>query len=640
MDKPLVAIYKSLTQLPLSDTINYFFYQLQLQSGLVRISTPANSTNKNLEISLLFPNWFEFLQAKDTDLSSRIDLKRIITRADRISEGKISFFGEIERDLNLDPGQPLTHWSKRHLNNLDNNDIKFIWEPARFGWAIQIAQAFKLTQDEKYARFFWAQFQDFKQKNPLNMGPNWSSAQEVALRLIAWVMSLHFLQPSVHSNPQALADISIAIADHADRIMATLSYAKAQNNNHLLSEAAGLYTAGTFLSNHPQASKWREKGLSLFEKAIQRQVDHEGEYIQHSTNYHRLMLTLSIWMAKLLKVNRDVFQNETKEKIKCAVIWLSNLLDFQSGQVPNLGHNDGSLILPLSSAPYSDYRPVIQAASNEFFARSFLPSGVYDDLAIWLGVSTHPAEDIKTRERFHSPRIGDENSWAIIRAKRYNSRPAHADQLHIDLWYQGTNVLLDAGTYQYNAPKPWDNGLSTTRVHNTLTIGQTDQMTRAGRFLWLDWAQAHISEYSDHKIIAAHDGYLNLGAVHERTLVKKSQTHWQIFDYVYRMKAAKKPMSLELQWLVPDFDFKILDESVCLTARFGIINIQTRDGEGKILPAPMIFRAGRSVTQPDFEKPLLGWYSPTYGVKQPALSILYSFKQKLPVSLRTDINFE
>ena len=640
MEKPLAAIYKSITQLPLSETINYLIYQFQLMSGLLRISNPVNSINLHLKPSLLSPNWFDFLQTRDPDLLSQIDHKSIITRADRINQRKILFFGEIECDLDLDPGQPLTHWSNDHKHNQKVDDIKFVWEPARFGWCIQLAQAFDLTHDEKYSQFFWMGYRDFIQKNPLNMGPNWSSAPEVALRLIAWVMSLHLIRSSSHSNAQAVADISISIADHADRIMTTLSYAKAQNNNHILSEAAGLYTAGTFLINHPRATKWRDKGLSLFEKSIQRQIDHEGEYIQHSANYHRMMLMLSLWMAKLLEVNSEKFTQETREKIKSAVFWLYNLLDIQSGQVANLGHNDGSLIFPLSTAPYYDYRPIIQAAANEFLEQSLLSSALYDDLAIWLSIVIRTNENHIPAAHPRSPRIGDENSWAMIRAKRYRSRPAHADQLHLDLWFQGSNILLDAGTFQYNAPKPWDNGLSATRVHNTLTIGQADQMTRAGRFLWLDWAQAHISEYdSEHRIVAAHDGYLNLGAVHERTLIKKSQNQWQIFDYVYRMKAAKNQMSLDLHWLVPDFDCEVVDEGVCLTAPFGKITIHTHDGDGQVSPALTIFRAGRSITKPLMEKPLLGWYSPTYGVKQPALSILYSFKQKLPATIRTDIVF-
>jgi uncharacterized heparinase superfamily protein len=47
-------------------------------------------------------------------------------------------------------------------------------------------------------------------------------------------------------------------------------------------------------------------------------------------------------------------------------------------------------------------------------------------------------------------------------------------------------------------------------------------MTRAGRFLWLDWAQAQIPDYktsedgSFKSITAQHDGYSRMGVLHSR----------------------------------------------------------------------------------------------------------------------------
>jgi len=56
----------------------------------------------------------------------------------------------------------------------------------------------------------------------------------------------------------------------------------------------------------------------------------------------------------------------------------------------------------------------------------------------------------------------------------------------------GLNVAHDPGTYLYNAAPPWDNALAGSDVHNTVTVDGGDQMLRAGRFLYLDWAQAQV----------------------------------------------------------------------------------------------------------------------------------------------------
>ena len=105
-----------------------------------------------------------------------------------------------------------------------------------------------------------------------------------------------------------------------------------------------------------------------------------------------------------------------------------------------------------------------------------------------------PAYQVTSTPGYH--RIGAENSWALVRAGRYTRRPFQADQLHVDLWWHGLNLARDAGTYLYNGEPPWNNGLAGTAVHNTVMVDRRDQMRRAGRFLWLDWAQASGRSFS------------------------------------------------------------------------------------------------------------------------------------------------
>ena len=243
------------------------------------------------------------------------------------------------------------------------------------------------------------------------------------------------------------------IADHAERILATLAYAKAQNNNHLVSEAVGLYTAGIFLPQHPRSAKWKKTGNDIFNQAVQTQISPDGEYIQHSTNYQRMFLMLSLWMQYLLETEGKDFEEPIKKNLALATKWLIGQLDSLSGKVPNLGHNDGSNILLFSNADYSDYRPVIQASSRAFLAKAALPAGEWDDLCIWLGLPHSPVlpESIDLKKSWGENRIGTPDSWASMRAVQYDSRPAHADQLHVEIWHQGINIACDAGTYLYNA---------------------------------------------------------------------------------------------------------------------------------------------------------------------------------------------
>ncbi len=138
-----------------------------------------------------------------------------------------------------------------------------MWEPARFGWAFTLGRAYHLSGDEKYAAAFWQFFETFTDANPPCLGPHWMSGQEVALRLMAFVWAAQVFAASPSSTPERKSRLAASVAAHAARIPPTLVYARSQQNNHLLSEAAGLLTAGLALPDHPGAASWRRPGLAL-----------------------------------------------------------------------------------------------------------------------------------------------------------------------------------------------------------------------------------------------------------------------------------------------------------------------------------------------------------------------------------------
>ena len=69
----------------------------------------------------------------------------------------------------------------------------------------------------------------------------------------------------------------------------------------------------------------------------------------------------------------------------------------------------------------------------------------------------------------------------------FKSRPAHMDQLHIDLWHKGVNIICDSGTYSYASEI--GNELSSTAAHNTVKMLDIEQMNKKGAFLVIDWTK-------------------------------------------------------------------------------------------------------------------------------------------------------
>jgi hypothetical protein len=214
-----------------------------------------------------------------------------------------------------------------------------------------------------------------------------------------------------------------------------------------------------------------------------------------------------------------------------------------------------------------------------------------------------------------------------LRAAQFQERPGHTDQLHLDLWWRGHNIAMDAGTYLYNAPAPWDNALASTRAHNTLTINGREQMRRAGRFLWLERANAR-GWSEGGKLIAEHDGYRALGLTHRREIDTQTST-WVVRDQVLGTSAA---VATRLHWLLPDWQWKLDGNTLRLSAPEGEITIRVEAQEPLAIS---LIRAGERVAGNAEADPVLGWVSHTYGEKQPALSLIADVKATPPILLTT-----
>jgi hypothetical protein len=655
-NRPLISL-KALRELGPRKLGLYTWYQIALRTGYLQYKTRGKNSP-----SLVNPAHYKLhpvikLPKRNTlvNILGEDGQLQLLTEADEIVDGEVRLFGGEPVPLKLKPEGPLGHWTAYELDNRHwgVEDVKYLWEPARFCWVYTLGRAYHLTGDERYPDTFWRNVDLFLDANRPNRGPHWASAQEVALRIIAFTFAGQVFRSSIHSSYKRLSRLGEAIADHANRIPSTLTYARAQNNNHLLSEAAGLFTAGMILRDHPTSTQWREMGLKWFNQGIETQIADDGTYTQQSTNYHRMMLQLGLWMNSVLLNQGQAFKDSTIAHLAAGTRWLLTLLDQMTGGVPNLGPNDGAYIMPLTVCPFGDYRPVLQAASTAFVNQRSYKSGIWDEMGLWFQNESVGNESQSSKSKGlisppHVLRTVDGDSWAYLRATTLTDRPGHADQLHLDLWWHGHNIAQDAGTYRYNASPPWDNALTTTAVHNTITVNAQDQMTRAGRFLYLDWAQAEVLTHEHEedgflrKITVQHDGYQKIGALHQRT-VEVQNNGWRVLDRVVRTRNSDHPDSMEtrLHWLLPDWPWEV-DKAqnegfkISLNSPHGVISLTiqglVQESQSPVnTPNITITRAGELVYGTGTTHIIRGWASPTYGNKIPALSITMEISGKPPI---------
>jgi heparinase II/III-like protein len=655
----LLNSLKVLSQLGLAPVALNALYRLGVKTGWFKASERGRTKMAYLSSFLFALD----LPSREALLSTIGDAgsASLLAEADEMVVGKVRLFGAEPVELQLSLDRPLAHWTAYEtkpalLSQLQSpvSDIKFIWEPARFGFALALGRAYHLTGDEKYAAAFWQYFEAFSGANPPYLGPNWMSGQEVALRLMAFVWAAQVFAASQESSPERMSALAAAVAAHAGRIPPTLVYARSQNNNHLLTEAAGLFTASLSLPDHPHAPVWRHLGVEWLNWCFEHQIDATGEYIQHSTNYHRLMLQTALWVSAVTMKSRRHEQEtlgdfvsawlspRAKANLSRATSWLLALTDPETGRVPNLGANDGANIFRLSSLPFEDFRPALQAAALVFRGRPAFPPGPWDEPSIWLA-NEHLTTLLSSSPDYHlpltttqPPSLQSPTSKVYLRIAHYTSRPSHADQLHVDLWWRGQNVALDPGTYRYNADPPWDNALTTALVHNTVTVDGLDQMTRAGKFLYLDWAQARVLEQDAGHISAEHNGYRRLGVVHRRT-VTALEAGWRVVDQMHAN--GHRVRTFRLHWLLRDGEWKMEERAGKITLVLhaaGRPIVLTVSAPGA---AATLVRAGEFLHGTGPADPVRGWMSPTYGLKVPALSLALAVESTSSITIGSEFTF-
>jgi hypothetical protein len=654
--------------------LGYFaLYRFGLRSGHYRRLTPSPELDSASQ-QILAP-------ARLFGPPDRMRLKEVIGRdgpakligaAEEVVTGEVRLFGGKPVRLELRPPGPLLHWTEygpeyergaaSAARRFAPGDVKLVWEPARMGWIFPLSRAYTLSGDERYAAAFWGYLEQFLEANPPYLGLNWVSAQEAALRVLAMTLGWQVFADSAHSTPKRAALLARAIGFHADRIPPTLVYALAQNNNHLLSEAAGLYTAGLALPEHPSAGRWRKTGWDQFHQGLRLQIAADGAYVQHSSNYHRLMLQLALWMRMLGLLRGEPFPEVSRRRLAAATRWLLALLDRESGSVPNLGPNDGAYILPLTGLEFEDHRPALQAAAMAFLGERPLADGPWDEMALWLAGRSgtqairHSGDQEIGDQRLATPhtlRSSGGESWAYLRAAHFDGRPGHADQLHVDLWWGGLNVAQDAGTYLYNAPPPWDNALAGSEVHNTVTLDGNDQMRRAGRFLYLDWAQAHSikvegdPEQACQRITAEHDGYRRIGVTHRRTVTAFRRDRWLVEDALLSSRAesaASGDHEACLSWLLPDWPWEVEEKNslavIRLSSPRGPLTLSLLANRASEQPehaaSLQVIRGGELVYGVGEPKSTWGWVSIHYGEKIPALALRLAICGVLPLYFRSE----
>jgi asparagine synthase (glutamine-hydrolysing) len=292
----------------------------------------------------------------------------------------------------------------------------------------------------------------------------------------------------------------------------------------------------------------------------------------------------------------------------------------------------------LNTCDFTDYRPLLQLGVYVTKKQILFEPGPWDEDIFWLygepaisrapertsGRSERSGSEVEAGARENLPvsfphggiyLLRSTDSQAVIRCTDFQSRPSHADQLHVDLWWHGVNIACDAGTYLYSGEDAWRNGLAHSSVHNTVTADGQDQMKMLTRFTWTNWSKGHVLRHDANIWQGEHDGYKRLvdPVRHKRTVMSLGEDRWLVVDHL----DAAKAHHYALHWLLNDSPYEEGENSLLLSLESAKCRIQVGVVDGK--SAFSIVRGDPNSTR--------GWRSRYYGDKEPAISVLLETDQ-------------
>jgi hypothetical protein len=296
-----------------------------------------------------------------------------------------------------------------------------------------------------------------------------------------------------------------------------------------------------------------------------------------------------IWTELVLRSEHQTFPEKTLKKIKSAIQFLADLLD-DEGNVPRYGADDGAYLFPLTGSAHDDFRPVVNTAKI-LFTGSRLTEGPWDEEALLLcGPLPTSSTEVSSKDFVDKPFSGVSilrnhlGSVFFRNPSQFNHRPSQADQLHVSIKWANEWVADDIGTFSYNSKLAGADG-SNANQHSVVTINNQNPMRRFSRFLWLPWITCQRVVKSN-QIRAIHHGYPNHSC--ERVIQKfpqgfviidkiKGNTHAEIcLRWQGRSKSALEQLSI-------------------------ICSAESKED----------WLTGN-------EKTGEGWYSPSYGIREPS----------------------
>ncbi|MFI0542757.1 alginate lyase family protein [Streptomyces sp. WSLK1-3] len=562
--------------------------------------------------------------------------KRLVAEADRLMDGHAEFFGVVRDDM-ADPDwwhDPKTGrrapsgyaFDVPYRSEDAVGDIKQIWEPSRHQYLTQLAAAYAITGNERYAERVAEHLRSWWSANPPLRGVHWISGIELGIRLLSWVWIRRLLDgwPGAAGlfevNPVARNQIW-----HHQRWLAAFPSRGSSANNHVIAEDAGQLAAACAFDWFPESARWRAGALRSLDRQLRANTYLSGLNRELATEYHGLVLELGL--AALAEA--DAAGVRVPATVRLVLLRMTDALAAivdNRLRPPRQGDADDGHGLIVDGAGTDRWASLLSTGEAVFGRLDWWPEVRAGDvrtplLAALVGPA-HPSVSRPAERPAHFADAGmtilrgPEEIWCRCDGGPHGflsiAAHAHADALSVEVRHDGVDVLADPGTYCYHGQPEWRQYFRSTLGHNTLRLDGADQSVSGGPFLWTRHAESRVLVADPSGEVARwsaeHDGYE--GSVHRRRVELNPES--QELRLVDEVSGPRRTVQLAFH-LGPAITADLAGNRAQLT--------WTRDGEDRSavldLPEGLSWQAHRGESEPP-----LGWYSSGFGRKEPATTLI------------------
>jgi hypothetical protein len=495
-------------------------------------------------------------QVTDGSIALRPRVEALLAhRFDLLGSGPTDLGPEIDwsRDFKSGRRWPMRQSSLLRVSYDDGSDVKVPWELSRFQHLPLLAAADELDE-------VGAQLESWIAANPVELGVNWTTTMDVAIRAANWVAALALSADRAAAEPWFERTLESLLL-HGRFIRKHLEWSEARGN-HYLSDVVGLLPVAALFFGSREGRDWAQWAAGELVSEMEHQVRSDGAAHEASTSYHRLVTELFVCGTQAADaLVPGSIPDWYRERLD---LMLAFVRDYTrpDGLAPQIGDADDGRFLPLGDygADPRDHRHLFAQAGRPL--EQAAGSGAYPDGGYFV---------LRNGSLYAIVHCGDVG-------RHGHGGHGHNDQLSFELADGRGALVVDPGTFVYTSDPVERNRFRSTAFHSTVRVGGQEQneLRTDDLFSMADRARAEALSWDGSSFEGRHHGFP--GATHTRRI--------ELGDNEIRIRdTVTSAQSQELEWTFP-------------------LAPEAQD------------RVEVSADGLDF-RPEPGWYSASYGVREP-----------------------